>query len=287
LLHKETRKALSERIWLQLKERDSNPRLTLMRLKKQSITAIDDISLLARKLPEDTLSGIFSYERLKKLIEAILWDKNSDEYSDINNAGPDPRRTYLGALLAQEGIKLCTKAYLAQNRETPILTEATVDQLNKTIKICNEIAYLVDLPARKESKDDLQYLFNWSRVPGPDESKFVELIESISGPIYENFKDVGISTHETRKKEPPISSYKTAEELRSNVAGQRTSELVLNIIGPYFDAVAGYFSFKLLYGIKAVELEYISCTGKGSRQLDTSDIIVKQDYGNYYIYRKK
>ena len=55
---------------------------------------------------------------------------------------------------------------------------------------------------RKESKDDLQYLFNWDRVPGPDESKFVDLIESIFGSIYENFKDDGISTYEIKKNEP-------------------------------------------------------------------------------------
>ena len=261
MLHKSIRRELTEQNWLQVEKNDSNPRLKLRRLKDQSIRAINDLSLIARKLPEQTQTEIFDYEVLKRLIEAIL-NVNSDEHSDFTNAGSDPRRTYLGALLAEEGIKLCTRAYITQNRETPVLTDATVDQLNRTIKICNEIAYVMDLPGRTKVRDNLQYLFNWNRIPGPDEAKFVDLIESKFGSLYQKFKDDGISTHETRKSEPPIFSYETAEELRSTEAGQRTPEIVLNIIGRYGEEVVGYFSFKLLFGTKAVKLEYISCMGK-------------------------
>ena len=36
----------------------------------------------------------------------------------------------------------------------------------------------------------IQYQFNWNRVPGPDEHKFVKFIENIFGfVLYENFKD--------------------------------------------------------------------------------------------------
>ena len=114
----------------------------------------------------------------------------------------DSQRTYLGALLVEVGIKICIEKYVAQSRETPILTEATVGQLNQAIKICNEIAYMVDLPTRRESKDNLQYQFNWNRVPGPDEDKFVKFIENLFGSIYENFKDDNLLTYEIKKEEP-------------------------------------------------------------------------------------
>ena len=265
-------------------------------MKDQSIIAIDDISLLARKLPEDTQSEIFNYERIKKLIDAILCNTNNDDNSDGNNAGSDSRRTYLGALLAQEGIRLCTKAYVEQNRETPILTETTVDQLNQTIKICNEIAYVVDLPKKKVSKDNLQYLFNWSRVPGPDETKFVNFIESIFGSIYENFKDDGISTYEIKKNEPAAYRYESLEELNDKYsatdkeladirASQRTSEIVLNILDLDHQLI-GYFSLRLKFSTNEVKLEYIPYSGKAS-QLNVEKVIVKRDYGNFYIYTRK
>lgn len=261
--------------------------MRLRRHKEHSITAINDLSLIAHKLPENIVSEIFTYDRVKKLMESILSSENSPDHLDtVSSSDMNSRRTYLAALLVEEGIKICIEKYVAQNRETPILTEATVGQLKQAIKICNEIAYMVDLPTRRESENDLEYLFNWSRVPGADESKFVDLIESISGPIYKNFKDDGISAHETRKNEPLNSSYATAQELQSTGVSQRMSEIVLNIIGQY-DEVVGRFSFKLLFGTKAVTLEYVSYTGKGSMQLDTNDIIVKQDHGNYYIYRRK
>lgn len=246
-----------------------------------------------QKLPEQTQSEIFNYERLKKFIEAIL-NVISDEHSDINNTDFDPRRIYLAAMLAEEGIKRCTRTYIAQNRDTPILTEATVDQLDRTIKICNEIAYLVDLPTRKESENDLEYLFNWSRVPGPDESKFVAFIENIFGSIYENFKDDNLLTYEIKKESPAAhgtsleelselygATGKKEEEISSRL---RASEIVLNVIDMNHEIMATY-SLILRFSAKAIKLIY-EVNGKRG-QLDTTNIIVKQDYGNFYIYRRK
>ena len=259
---------------------------------KISIIAIDDLSLIAQKLPEKERSEIFNYERLKKLIQATL-NVNNDEHSDLNKVGLDPRQTYLAAMLAQEGIEVCTKVYIEQNREAPALTETTVDQLNKTIKICNEIAYLVDLPARKESKEDLQYLFNWSRVPGPDEAKFVDLIESTFGSIYENFKDDNLLTHEIKKESLAAhgasleelsdlygATGKKEEEVRSRL---RASKIVLNVIDMNYKVMATY-SLILRFSAMAIKLTHEVHGKKG--QLTPTNIIVKQDYGNYYVYRK-
>ena len=207
-------------------------------------------------MPEQTQTEIFDYEVLKRLIEAIL-NVNNDEHPDFANAVSDPRRTYLGALLAEEGIKLCKRAYITQNRETPVLTDATVDQLNRTIKICNEIAYLMDLPGRTDVRDNLQYQFNWDRVPGPDEDKFVKFIENIFGSIYENFKDDGISTYEIKKMsllayhvsleemhdEYSVTDEKFAAMSAAINASQRRSEIILKVLRPGWQ----YNSFLFAY----------------------------------------
>ena len=71
---------------------------------------------------------------------------------------------------------------------------------------------MVDLPTRKESENNLEYQFNWNRVPGPDEDKFVDFIENIFGSIYENFKDDNLLTYEI-KKESPAAHGTSLEEL--------------------------------------------------------------------------
>jgi hypothetical protein len=56
--------------------------MRLSRHKEHSITAINDLSLIAHKLPEDTVSEIFTYDRVKKLIGSILARENSPDHLD-------------------------------------------------------------------------------------------------------------------------------------------------------------------------------------------------------------
>jgi hypothetical protein len=270
--------------------------MRLRRHKEHSITAINDLSLIAHKLPEEIVSEIFNYDRVKKLIESILNRENSPDHSDIvGSSDMNSRRTYLAALLVEKGIKICIEKYVAQNRETPLLTEATVGQLNQAIKICNEIAYIVDLPARREPEDNLQYQFNWNRVPGPDEDKFYKFIENIFGSIYENFKDDGIDNYEIRKYESQFPkslqalqeqySATTDKEFEAIAARRRASEIKLEILDPGRGIIA-YFSLILRFSTKTVNLEYKRYRSKAS-QLDTTDVVVKQDYGNFYIYKRQ
>jgi hypothetical protein len=295
LLHKHHRKQLEELNWLQIEKKDSNPRMRLRRHKMSSITAINDLSLIAHKLPEDTVAEIFTYDRVKKLIGSVLSREDSPDHLDtVGSSDLNSRRTYLAALLVEEGIKICIEKYLAQNRETPILTEATVGQLNQAIKICNEIAYMVDLPMRREREDNLQYQFNWNRVPGPDEDKFVKFIEDIFGSIYENFKDDGVDTYITTKNESVFKvslqeineQYSASDkEFEAIAASKRASEIKLEILDPDSGIIA-YFSLILRFSTKTVNLEYKRYRSKAI-QLDTTNVVVKQDYGNFYIYKKQ
>src|SRR5262249_9245713 len=136
MIHKSLRKELGDHNWLWIQKNDSNPSMKLRRLEKQSITAINDLSLLAQKLPEHAVAEIFSYDGLKRLVESILRKGNDQEYSGIEvESTLDSRRLYLAALFAKEGIKLCIEEYIGRNSESPKLAEGTVDQLNKTVEL--------------------------------------------------------------------------------------------------------------------------------------------------------
>jgi hypothetical protein len=54
------RKKISERNWFDIEKQDSNHTQTWQRLKNHSITAINDLILLANRLPEDKQKEIFS-----------------------------------------------------------------------------------------------------------------------------------------------------------------------------------------------------------------------------------
>jgi hypothetical protein len=253
LIHKSLRKELGDHNWLWIQKNDSNPSMKLKRLVKQSITAINDLSLLAQKLPEHAVAEIFSYDGLKRLVESILRKGNDQECSDIEvESTLDSRRLYLAALFAKEGIKLCIEEHIAQNSESPKLAEATVDQLNKTVELCSEIAYVADLPTRRKSEDNLRYQFNWNRIPGPDEDKFVKFIENIFGSIYENFKDDGINTYRIRKNESVFRTTlqelheqysATDKEFDAIAARQRASEIKLEILDLGGGIIAYFFTY--------------------------------------------
>lgn len=178
MLGNSIRSRISERNWLDVEKKESNPYQFWHRIRSQANTAISDLVLLANKLPEDKQEEIFSYNNVKKLIESIL-PKNltsGDESSDV-------RSIQLAALFVEEGLKVCKEKYESLLSETPPLTEPTIDRLHETNRICKEIAYAVDLQQRKfvRKEEELHYLFNWTRIPGSDNSKLIRFIKDEFG----------------------------------------------------------------------------------------------------------
>lgn len=175
------RSRISERNWLDIKGRESNPYQFWHRIRGQANTAINDLVLLANKLPEEKQEEIFSYANMKRLVESVLAKK--DKYMTAPDKLSDVRRTQLAALLVEEGLKICMEKYESLLSETPPLTEPTTDHLNRTKTICKEIAYAVDLHERKFAKEEkeLYYLFNWTRIPGSDNDKLIKFIKGEFG----------------------------------------------------------------------------------------------------------
>jgi hypothetical protein len=161
MLKKDMRKKLSERKWLNLAKRDTNPTQTLLRLRRQAVRAIDDLVILANKLPEDTQAEIFSYKNLEKLIHAIFGgyeDTDARTYSQFES-----RKAHISYLLANAGISHCIPNYMNYVEQDPVLNRATVEKLRNAADICEAIA-LKMLTRESSYKVGLVFLFNWSKI---------------------------------------------------------------------------------------------------------------------------
>jgi hypothetical protein len=160
MLKKDMRKKLTERKWLEISKRDTNPTQTLHRLKSQANRAINDLVLLAGKLPEDTQAEIFSYKNMEKLIEAIISgheDTNMQSLSEFRN-----RITHISYLLLKSGISVCIGNYTNYVEQDPILYSATVDKLRNAIEVCEAISLKMYMIG--SYKAGLDFLFNWSKI---------------------------------------------------------------------------------------------------------------------------
>jgi hypothetical protein len=72
MLSTDTRKRIRTRKW----KTHSNPPQFLARAKEQSDQAIRDLTLIAEKFPEKHLNDVFTVEKLRPLMKAILESKS-------------------------------------------------------------------------------------------------------------------------------------------------------------------------------------------------------------------
>lgn len=92
----------------------------------------------------------------------------------------------LANLLTQTCMKFFISVHETQFDNTPTLASPAIEQLQKTISICKEIAYLTE---RNESvviaeKENMNYLFKWEELPGMEEVRLLEYLESEFGQTY-------------------------------------------------------------------------------------------------------
>ena len=153
------RKQLSEQNWLRIIEEDSNATQTWKRLRDKAITAINDLILLAEKLPDDKQEEIFNRLNIDKLANSILFrlrkDFDYDEY--------DSRRTRLAAILAEKSIKKCI-SQTSRIARRPELIEDFIAGLRKSISNCAVIALETEVISTESQNTILDYLFDWNNV---------------------------------------------------------------------------------------------------------------------------
>ena len=157
------RKQLNEQNWLSIIEEDSNATQTWKRLRDKAITAINDLILLAGKLPDDKQEEIFNKLNIDKLANSILFPLRKDfDYAEY-----DSRRTRLAAILAEKGIRKC----ISQTNKIirPDLSEDLITALRGSISKCNGIALETEARNVESQNTILTYLFDWNKVPGNHE----------------------------------------------------------------------------------------------------------------------
>ena len=192
MLSKPMRKKLKEHNWLQIEKLDSNPSQTWQRLKKHSVTAIYDLTLLANKLPEDKQEEIFSPSRVEDLITQIIYiGFFSQSHENFNS-----RKSEIAARLIKRGIDLSINQYVNSSPETPSLIKPTLDHLNQAVDICSDISYKMKLKNIDEEVEssEYRYLFSWNNMLTREKNILINFILSKTGDFIANIfkvKDKG------------------------------------------------------------------------------------------------
>lgn len=158
------RKQLNEQSWLRIIEEDSNATQTWKRIRGKAITAINDLILLAEKLPDDKQEEIFSKLNIDKLANSILFPLRKDfDYDEY-----DSRRIRLAAILAEKGIRKCI-SQTSKIARRPEFIEDFIAGLRKSISNCAVIALETEVLSIQSQNTILTYLFDWNNIPGNHE----------------------------------------------------------------------------------------------------------------------
>ncbi len=173
------RKKIEEQTWLEIENEDSNPTQTWRRLRDQSIEAINDLILLAKKLPEDKQKEIFSPQIIDNFIRQVLYLGERHPYQDSFNT----RKAELAATLVNRGIDVNSYQYFRLNEDTPSLVKITIDQLKQCVSVCNDISYKLKLKKVEEEAEKMKYryLFSWNNMFGREKKRLLNFIRGLFG----------------------------------------------------------------------------------------------------------
>ncbi len=170
MLSRHQRKRLLKVTWSKFMEEDSNPSLTRKRIVENSITALQDLTLLARKLPNDEFQNIFKEKSIVSFYKSLLHD--SERLKDSNYSSD----TELASLIASVSIKLCRERYASLNRYTPHIAQTVVEHLDRSIAIIEEIGHKIQLEhiEKETTKKNQRYICRIGEITGKDKDRFID-----------------------------------------------------------------------------------------------------------------
>ena len=231
MLKKHMRKKILEHDWLEIEKQESNPTQTWHRLRDMTIRAIDDLTLLAEKLPEDKQKEIFTHSRIKGLITQLLYGGRTRTYSKPDTSDTSyPRRAQLAAMLVGKGTGLNSHQFQLLNRDTPSLVEPTTNHLRQAVNICKDISRKLELMRIEEEaeQDEIVYLFSWSRMWYIDKHRLEEFIFNETG---ESLIEIPIPrslTWDEKKFECTFSAFEKGAESLDSEINVRTISITMN-----------------------------------------------------------
>jgi len=140
LLTKGTRKKITKYDWSNIVKRDKNPIQTWHRLRRQIDIAIEDLTLLAKKLPDDKQEEVFTKDKIEKLAYALFLNIGSQEL--------EPHRTLLATVLLRAAVDQCTSQYRILQPYLD-LSRPVTDNLHVALQNCLSITHQVYAESRK------------------------------------------------------------------------------------------------------------------------------------------
>lgn len=168
MLGPSTRKKFLEHDLLYILDHDSNKYQTWRRIREDCLKALRDLVLVAKKTPDDKLHDIFNEKNITELLRSILFLYHSDK--EITARSPDVK---LASSLVSLGVMICIEEYKRWYKDTPESIKPTINYLEKSIGICNEIGYKSRLNAiEKEAvAKKLNFICIWEDISGKDKPK--------------------------------------------------------------------------------------------------------------------
>ncbi len=140
--------------------------LSFERARDHCLIAFSQLSLLAKKFPDDKFEQVFNQKNLSRLLESMLvyeTEKNILKEERI----PDLR---IAEYLVQYGLDILTKEYKNLSWYTPNLAAVTLNHLMQTRAICKDIAKVAEAnQLEKKAKETMsRFLFKWKHIMNDD-----------------------------------------------------------------------------------------------------------------------
>ncbi len=177
MLDKNERKQLKDHNLLYMLKHSSNVSLKWKRIKEKSIRAINDLSLIASKSPDDKLQQIFNETTLEKFLKDLFIHDYTEIPAKVRSAD-----VQLASLFADIGISVCIWEYEERNKDTPGSSKPAIDNLKSAKAICRDIgySYRLDLMKKESVEKKLTFICIWEEIDLKHELKFSEYITKVT-----------------------------------------------------------------------------------------------------------
>lgn len=204
MLHEETLKQIRERDWLEVVKNYSNPSVLTRKVRESIAEYLSHLTVFARKIPENELESFMPKDRLIELILSLLKERSFEDTplsTIISGRGspsdfaihddnvPNTRKAFLASSLAEISISHLMRQYRSLNPD-PRLSVPVTDRLQELISMCKAIAETVERRKQDEKaiQENRDYLFKWEEIPGKDENRLLNFLESEHGQSYQKIE---------------------------------------------------------------------------------------------------
>ena len=170
LLSKHQRKVLLEQTWSDFIKNESNPSQSRRRILDNAGEAIRDLTLIARKLPNDDFHNVFTEKSIISLLKSLLYGGERLKDNDLSSDAE------LASLIASLSIRVCRDEYSSLNKYMPNSAQPVIDYFDRTIAICEETGYKTQLERIEKEfiKKNNEYICRVEEIQNKDRNRFFD-----------------------------------------------------------------------------------------------------------------